>query len=247
MSKTQQHALAKAGLAFDLGEFADDREAQRLAQDDRTPFLAFHASNSDRAMEVARAIDGVEIGQPYLCVGDQYYDAAQAKLIQLAEFRYFGTKLDPKGVPAKFHPFDSEPEDGKEFFLTLTLVVIGEQVIPTVTTYRTVKCPIARGILQAQLRARTAEWAKQSKTHGAIAGKLPPRYRVTGKIRLGRPKTSAAGFDYIPASAKTEAMDSATLEAIETWASNPDLQERFERVFRTYLERKTEVETAFSV
>lgn len=217
-------------------------------------FLKFYSANANDAPDARLALGkGITEGHPYIKAKDTYIDASKFKFMVLAEMPYWATlganhapdrawlQAQPK---TKTFMLGKNVQEIKENINALLLAFSPEgEVYAVMCEARTTKCPFVKDILRGVDRTvnpETDEDKEFVRSLGSIAGRVPPRYRVTGTAKI-LPRTGG-DFPYALARADLSAVTIAELEALNEWGQDEECQAELEAITNLFTKKTKEIE-----
>lgn len=180
------------------------------------PFIGFQSKKSDRYADVRAAIPGLAEGQPYAFNGKTYVRVDSIGILDgaLRYWAIFDNEMNFTDVKL----VDPKDRRYKESILALTLAYSGGTCIPSVTTFRSTKCPVVNDLLKAVERYSDAAVCQAAGPIGAKLTELGPFLRVVGDVEVTT-KTSSDGFAYQRARARCRLLNDTELSALATLSS----------------------------
>jgi len=197
------------------------------------PWLGFYSHKSNRAVDIANDIGGITDGQPFVCKGDEYANAAQAGVQVVDSWTYYA-KMDSQGNITRLS--ETKDEGLKEQRLCAMLVWLDGEIVPTITTLRSAKCRLATDLAGAARKTDAKGWESGDVLKTELR-KLPARLRVIGKLHVSQ-RTSRDGNVYTVARALTSSLDHNQAQQLATALSDAAFAERLDEMGELFRNRR---------
>lgn len=159
-------------------------------------------------------------------------------LVAAAQFR---TKMEMDGSISTVS-LDMSKRDMDEHYVTMLLVLHGENLIPCKFDFRTTKAKAAIEAARAQHQSNTPEWGKLSPAHAATVAFQIPWGKVVTEVSTVR-KVSAKGLPYFAAEPNARPASPHEMGLLTKFAESQDNLNLFSTVFSEYEARVNELKS----
>lgn len=157
-------------------------------------------------------------------------------LVAAAQFR---TKMEMDGSISTVS-LDMSKRDMDEHYVTMLMVLHGDNLIPCKMDFRTTKAKAAIEAIRAQHQANSAEWVKLSPAHAATTSFEIPWGRAVTEVTTQR-KVSTKGLPYFAAEPSVRPATTHEMGLLTKFAGNQENLNLFSTVFSEYEARVNEL------
>lgn len=204
-----------------LAAYADASHLDAVESSSSVPYVGWSPMKGDK-MSDFKAL-GIAPGEPYLSRdgGVEHLDPFRFLLLDAFQC-WASTDSSYNTLSVVTSKPTGRTDPHKELIETLILVVLDDEIVPALATFRGPKSTAAKTAIDTLKAASQAEWGKRSDAHKATM-KLPyPFARFASTVSLRRRTSKSTGEHYVEAKATTAPTDGSLISLMGDTFSNPD-------------------------
>lgn len=233
--------IAKPASGNPLAQFAPKQAGMTNYSDTSggSPYVGFASPKSPKWDTLKAAI-------PTLKDGDPYYNDPKQGPILLAPLRYhliqyaqYWAKLDENNKPVRVLAEDPRNwgHECKEHVETVILAFIGDRVVPTVATFRSVKAGgVTEGIKALKLAA-TPDWAKKSPEHKSSMAVAEAFGRFVVTVETFTETAKGTGRKMVKAKSTVKPVTPAEAKLLLDSANTPEFAKEYKAATELFARR----------
>jgi hypothetical protein len=216
-------------------------QPEKLATRALSPYITFaHPKRSDEWTKIVSKFGNINEGDMYLMEKDNVTALPKAK-VGLLCCKQFWAQVNAAGEIQKVS-MKEVPYPYKEHIESVLLVYFDDRIVPANVQFRTTKCPAAKSLADALIKASTPEWEKESPAHKETLAISQPFMRFYGEMYLGPQRTSKTnGMPYRPTKCDVKPTSPSEWRLLDAFTKNPDTKKALEDAANRFESRMAEM------